>query len=283
MLKDETYTRAEIVDAFKKVAFNSTFMCLAAFGVVNLLHNLIWYMGAYHYVQEPVLLHNYVVFVKNEGWYVRAVKNIYSAGPYLCIALAAISYAVYTAIPKKRITYRMFWFWLFINSINYLLVQWLATPYIRNSGIGVLTHYWYWEERDRFIAALVALVIAFFYGRFIAHNFLQFTPAMKYMKRNNYRIFAFYVLVIPAVALMVAVPAFRMFFEWRVVWLMVLVTFLLALSVLVRIGERKFKVQFFEESYKAKYSYGGVIFLGIIVAINIYLYLVGFRMEPGLF
>lgn len=283
MLKDETYTRTEIVDAFKKVAFNSTVMCLAAFGIVNLLHNIIWYCGAYHYVQEPILLHNYVVFVKNDGWYVRAVKVIYNAGPYLCLALAAIAYAVFLATPKKRISYRMLWFWIFINSINYYLVQWLATPYVRNSGIGVLTRYWYWDERDRFIAALIALVIASFYGRFLAHNFLQFTPSMKYMKRNNYRIFAFYVLIIPSIALMIAVPAFRMFFEWRVVWLTVLVTFLLALSVFVRIGEKKFKVQFFEENYKARYTVGGVILLGIIVAINIYLFIFGFRMEPGLF
>ncbi len=283
MLKDESYTRAEIIDAFKKVAFNSTIMCLAAFGVVNLMHNLIWYFGAYHYVQEPILLHNYVVFVKNEGWYVRAVKTIYSAGPLLCIVMAAISYAIFHATPKKRINYRMFWFWLFINAINYFLVQWLAAPYIRTSGVGVLTRYWYWDERDRFIAALIALILIIFYGRIFAHNFLQFTPAMKYMKRNNYRIFAFYVLLIPSFALMIAVPALRMFFEWRVVWFTVLATFLMSISVFVRIGERKFKVQFFEESYKAKYSYGGLIFLGIIVAINLYLFLFGFRLEPGLF
>jgi hypothetical protein len=283
LLKDEIYTREEILDAFKKVAFNSTLMCLAAFGMVNLLHNLIWYCGAYHYISEPVMLYNGVAFVKSEGWYVRAVKIIYNSGPYLCIVLAVLSYLIFLATPKKQSTYRMFWFWAFIHSMNYYLVQWLATPYVRNSGIGVLTRYWYWTERDRFIAALLALIIIIFYGRFIAHNFLQFTPAMKYMKRNNYRVFSFYVLIIPAFTLMAIIPAFHMFYEWRVVWLMVLALFLMSMSVLVRIGDRKFMVHFFEETYKVRYSYGAVIVFSIITIAYLYLYFFGLRLEPGLF
>ncbi len=283
MLKDEIYTREEILDAFKKVAFNSTLMCLAAFGVVNLLHNLIWYLGAYHYISEPVLLYNSVAFVKSEGWYPRAVKIIYNAGPYLCVGLAILSYLVFLAVPKKRSTYRMLWFWIFIHSMNYYLVQWLATPYVRNSGIGVLTRYWYWTERDRFIAALIALIVIIFYGRFIAHNFLQFTPAMKYMKRNNYRVFSFYVLIIPAFVLMALIPAFHMFYEWRVVWLMVLALFLMSASVFIRISERKFMVHFFEETYKIRYSYGAIFAFAIVVAAYLYLYFFGLRLEPGLF
>lgn len=258
-------------------------MCLASFGLVNLLHNAIWYCAAYHYIDEPVMLYNYVAFVKNEGWYVRAVKIIYSSGPWLCVGLAIVSYFVFSATPQKRINYRMFWFWMFINSVNYYLIQWMATPYTRNSGIGVLTRYWYWEERDRFVGALIALIIVIFYGRFFAHNFLQFTPAMKYMKRNNYRVFSFYVLIIPAFVLMAVVPVFHMFHEWRVVWLMVLATFLMSMSIFVRIGERKFMVHFFEEKYKAEYSIGAVILLGLVVAAYLYLYFFGLRLEPDLF
>jgi hypothetical protein len=283
LLKEEKYTKEEILDAFKKVAVNSTVMCLATFGLVNLLHNIIWYLGAYHYIQEPVLLYNYVEFVKNEGWYERAVKIIYSAGPWLCVAMAAVSYLIFYASPRRRDQYRMFWFWMFINSVNYYLVQWLVTPYVRTSGLGVLTRYWFWTERDRFIGVLIALILIIFYGRYFAHNFLQFSPAMKYMKRGNYRIFSFYVLIVPAFMLMGAVAGFHMLHEWRVTWFMVLGIFLMTISMQVRIGERKFMVQFFEETYKAQYSIGGIIILAIVVAIYVYLYMFGFRLpQPAI-
>ena len=106
---------------------------------------------------------------------------------------------------------------------------------------------------------------------------------MKYMKKNNYRVFSFYVLIIPAMALMALVPALHMFHEWRVVWLMVLATFLMSMSIFVRIGERKFMVHFFEEKYKAEYSIGAVVVLGLVVATYLYLYFFGFRLEPDLF
>ena len=129
-------------------------------------------------------------FVNNTGWYPRAVKNIYSAGPMLCGGLAVLFFGLFFASDRRAINARMFFIWAFVWSINYVLMEWMAVPYLRYSGIGVLTRYWYWTDRDRFIAALVSLIVLLFYGRFIAQYFLQFTPAMKYMKKGNNRVFA---------------------------------------------------------------------------------------------
>lgn len=280
---DETYTKTEIFDAFKKTAVNSTVMCVLTFGLVSLLYNFIWYSSAYHYVKEPILLYNYVEFIRNIGWYPRCVKIIYSAGSYLCLAMAAVSYGLFYIAPRKSANLKLFWFWFCINSINYLLVQWMGNPYVNYSGVGVLVRYWYWDERDRFVAALIALIIIIFYGRFLAHHFLQFTPSMKFMKRNNYKVFALYILLFPSFVLIGVVGAFRMIHDWNVNFIMMVGIFLMSISTYLRIGERKFKADFFEETYKPRYSIVGLALLGALIALYIYLYQYGFQFEPGLF
>lgn len=258
-------------------------MCVLSFGLVNLLHNFIWYSGAHHYVKEPILLYNYVEFIRNIGWYPRAVKIIYSAGSWLCIVMAILSYAAFYVTPRKNAAIRLFWFWFFINSVNYVLAQWMANPYVNYSGVGVLVRYWYWDERDRFVAALIALILVIFYGRFFAHNFLQFSPAMKFMKRNNYKVFSIYVLLIPMGVLMILIGSLRLLHHWNVNIIMVLATFLMAVSTYIRIGEKNFKVSFFEDSYKIKYSLMGFLFLLLAIGIYLYLYFFGFQFQENLF
>lgn len=173
--------------------------------------------------------------------------------------------------------------WAFIWSLNYLLAEWMAVSFLRYSGIGVLTRYWYWTERDRFVAALIALVIVTFYGRFIATFFLQFTPAMKYMKRGNYRVFALYTIMIPALFISLAIMGLRMSYDWPITFALALAMTIMGIVTYMRAGERNFKVTFFEESYNPGISIGGLVFLGIIVAIHLYLAVFTFSMQSGYF
>lgn len=221
--------------------------------------------------------------INNTGWYPRAVKNIYMAGPLLCAGLALIFFGLFYSASRKSINYRMFMLWAFIWSVNYLLAEWMAVSFLRYSGIGVLTRYWYWTERDRFIAALVALVIITFYGRFITNFFIQFTPSMKYMKRGNYRVLALYSILFPSIVTALAIVAFRMSYDWPITFALALGSMIMAVVTYSRAGERNFKVTFFEETYSPGISVGGLIFLGIIIALHLYLAVFHYSMEAGYF
>lgn len=221
--------------------------------------------------------------INNTGWYPRAVKNIYSAGPLLCLGLALLFFGLFYSANRKSINYRMFMLWAFVWSLNYLLAEWMAVPYVKYSGIGVLTRYWYWTERDRFVAALIALVIITFYGRFIANFFMQFTPAMKFMKRGNYKVLALYAIVFPALICSGIILALKMSYDWPICLFLAGGTAIMSISTYMRAGERNFKVTFFEENYNPTISLGGLIFLGIILAIHLYLAVFNYSMEAGYF
>lgn len=222
-------------------------------------------------------------FVNNTGWYPRAVKNIYSAGPLLCLGLAVLFFGLLYASDRRAVNARLFFIWAFVWSLNYLLVEWMAVPYLRYSGIGVLTRYWYWEERERFISALVALIVLLFYGRFIAHYFLQMTPAMKYMKKGNNRVFALYIIVLPLLVSAVLIAGLRLAEDWELCAFMAAGSLLMGISTYLRTGERKFKVIFHEETYVPRISIGGVVFLAIMAALYFYLATFTFSMNSGLF
>lgn len=355
--EQDEYTKEEIFSAFRTVAINSIIMCIAAFGLINLMYNTAWYLASYHYISRPILKYNYVDFLKekgelvsatdktfilppsasnkddqynnlsisliegvganeehkivayngkthqaviegrfskipppgaayqinNTGWYPRAVKNIYMAGPLLCLGVALFFFGLFYSANRKSISYRMFMLWAFVWSLNYLLAEWMAVPYVKYSGIGVLTRYWYWSERDRFVSALIALVIITFYGRFIATFFMQFAPAMKFMKRGNYKVLALYTIIIPAIITSLIILGLRMSYDWPICLFLAAGTFIMSISTYMRAGERNFKVTFFEENYKPGISISGLIILGIIVAIHLYLAVFTYSMEAGYF
>lgn len=235
--------------------------------------------GKFEKVPQPGAIYS----INNTGWYPRAVKNIYMAGPLLCAGLALLFFGLFYSSNRKNIAARMFFLWSFVWSLNYLLAEWMAVPYLRYSGIGVLTRYWYWTERDRFIAFLIALVIITFYGRFIATFFMQFSPSMKYMKRNNYKVLALYAIVFPVLVCTIVIIGLRMSYDWPLTLALGLGALWMSIITAMRARERNFKVNFYEENYSQGITIGGLITLGVLVAIHLYLGVVGFSMEAGYF
>lgn len=275
----EEYNRNEVVKAFTLSAINAIITCITTFLLVNLLYNLLWYGAANHYINTPKLEYNGVSFLQNLGWYPRAVKNIYTSSPALCAVLFLVFFALFYATPRNKINYRMFMLFASINSFAMLLTQWLAMPYVKFSGLGVWSTYLYWSERDRFLSALIALIVAIFYSRFLTHYFIQLTPNMKFMKRSNYQVFSLYVIVLPFVTTAAIAVVLKLIENWYTLLAFATASVLFAVTSYLRVGERKFKVIFLEGKVNQTLAVPTIVLLTILVAIYIYLAVNGFIWE----
>jgi hypothetical protein len=157
---------------FILISVNSTVFFLVSYFVLFFISQLATVVAG-SFFNYPATVYYYDVYfnISPEAWYHDSVKTIFSAGPVVNFVLGIIMIIIYNNIKESSISYKLFFLWGFIHSVNFLFGA-LLVGTLFETGVGHVISWMYVMDTGKLFYSILSIFLLVISGLLTTKLFL---------------------------------------------------------------------------------------------------------------